>query len=263
MTSHTIRWTRRAGIVIGVALLTSTAAGTTLAGSDFFPPVVGKPDAGFSYNVTVAKTTKPIKVVYRFTVDDQSGIADTTLEQKLGSGAFTDVALPSSTAVSVTRNIKPSNTTVRTLRASAMDQWHNQSGYTEGDPFKVRVLQAGAAGFVLAGTWKPASSSNYYGGTVSYASAAAAAQEYSGYFSDAALVFTRGPNMGKVKIYWDSILQETIDLYSASPQYRKVLFTIDLPDPGNHIIKLIATGTKNAHSTGKRVEFDALLLMNP
>jgi len=247
-------------------LAISTLAGTAFAGSsgDVTPPEVGKPNPGFTYNVAVAQTKKPLSVYYMFDVTDQSPLAETTLQQKVGSNAYADVALPSSTATQVTLNVKPSNTTVRTLRASAEDQWGNASAFTVGDPFKVRVLQDGAASFTKTGTWTPASNtSSYYGGTVRYATAAGASQTYQGNFSDARLVFTKGPNMGKVKVYFDGSLEETIDLYSSSPQYRKVLFTIGFSYSVDHEIKIVATGTKNTHSTGKRVEFDALLLMNP
>jgi phosphatidate phosphatase APP1 len=173
------------------------------------------------------------------------------------------VALPNQTATLVTVNAKPSATNVRTLRASATDTAGNTSAWSTGDPWRLRVIQDGTSSIAKAGTWKSASSSNYYGGTVRFALASGASQQITANVTNAAIVLSKGPRMGKVKLWVDGY-EQTFDLYSATAKYRIVLWTADFgPSPAIHTIRLTATGTKNPASGGTRVELDAFLLIGP
>jgi hypothetical protein len=60
------------------------------------------------------------------------------------------------------------------------------------------------------------------------------------------------PDLPKVK---------TADLYAATAQPRKMLFTKSWTTPQNHTLEIRVLGTKNASSSGKRVDVDAFVAL--
>jgi hypothetical protein len=213
----------------------------------------------------VARTKKPISVVYQFTAADFSGIKSTQLQQSVNgwSGRYAKVTLASATATSISLKMKPSTTTVRALRCSATDGAGNWSEWDHAYPWRLLALQDGNVSIAKAGIWKKKSASKYYGGTVRYASAAGAAQQVKMYMESAAVVLSTGPGMGIVDMYVDGTRRWTIDLYSSSAAARKVAWSVNFDDvdPTSHTITLVVTGAKNKASTGTRVEFDAFLVI--
>jgi hypothetical protein len=121
----------------------------------------------------------------------------------------------------------------------------------------------GAASIVQSGTWKTSSLSNFYAGSVRMSGAAGAQQSLTMTMQDAAIVSTLGPNRGIAQVWVDGVLAATIDLYSATTQYRRVVWAADFGTPGTHTVVLRATGTKRPASSAKRVDLDAFLVMQP
>ena len=69
-------------------------------------------------------------------------------------------------------------------------------------------------------------------------------------------------NRGKADVYLDGTRVATVDLYSASGQTRKVVFSRAGLDPSvSHTLEVRALGTKNAASKGKRVDVDAFVIL--
>ncbi|GEM_PF-5546434 len=66
----------------------------------------------------------------------------------------------------------------------------------------------------------------------------------------------RGPDQGKVQVYIDGKLKETLDLYRPSPQFKFVRAYNNLPNT-KHTLSVKVLGQKNAQSTGKQVRVDA------
>ena len=58
-----------------------------------------------------------------------------------------------------------------------------------------------------------------------------------------ALVTTKGPARGKLKVLIDGVYVGTVDLYRSSVSYRVLAFTHGFSSKGTHTIKLVALGT--------------------
>jgi hypothetical protein len=71
----------------------------------------------------------------------------------------------------------------------------------------------------------------------------------------------KGPDMGIMQVYLDTVLQGTIDLYAAALTASAAVFTITNVPLGFHRVKLSPTNTKNASSSGFAVAADALQVM--
>ena len=65
---------------------------------------------------------------------------------------------------------------------------------------------------------------------------------------------------GKANIYVDSVLTKTIDLYSAWTLEQQLYSDTGALKNGKHLVKVVVNGTKNASSSGYRVECDKLVL---
>ncbi|MBA2571116.1 MAG: hypothetical protein H0V04_08055, partial [Chloroflexi bacterium] len=231
---------------------------------DTTPPTVTAPDANFRPATQIGTTTTPVSLKVKFTAADASGISATDLEQSVNAAAFGDVPLKTATSTGANVSVAPSNATTRQFRARATDGAGNTSGFATGPLFKVKAIQNGSASIVQTGTWTTESLSSFYGGSVRYASAAGAKQSVTTTMNDAAIVTTKGPNRGKAGVYVDGVLKTTLDLYSSATAYRQVVYAISFPGAAtSHKVELRALGTKNASSSGTRVDLDALLLMTP
>lgn|SRR5574337_1113173 len=116
------------------------------------------------------------------------------------------------------------------------------------------------SGIVYQGSWLVHSDTNASGG--SYVSAVDAATPAS-----ATLTFT-GTGVswitdvwddgGIARVYLDGVLDATVDLYSATLQYQREVYSKAGLPSGPHTIKIEVTGTKNASSMGIAVTVDAI-----
>lgn len=231
-------------------------------GTDNTAPTVSAPDAVFR-TVPLNSGTKPVNLTASFTATDSSGITDTTLQQSVNGGAFSDMALATLTAVTKDFKANASSTTTRQLRARATDGASNTSAFTSGPVFKVRKHQDGSASVVQSGSWSTSSNSSFFGGTVRRVGTAGRSQSITLTATDLAIVSTLGPNRGKAAVYVDGVQKATIDLYRATTVYRQVVYAISFPTAGIHTIELRVLGTKRPASSGTRVDLDAFLSMGP
>lgn len=71
------------------------------------------------------------------------------------------------------------------------------------------------------------------------------------------LIVTTGSDQGEAEIYIDTVLQETVDLYSASEVTQHVIYNKTALTITEHTIKVVVKGTKNASSSGYTVNIDA------
>ncbi len=76
-----------------------------------------------------------------------------------------------------------------------------------------------------------------------------------------AVVARRGPSGGLVKVILDGKHIDTIDLYAKDGDSRRIVYVRDVPR-GGHEVKLRATGTGAAQSSGAMVWLDAILVLD-
>lgn len=239
-----------------VRLYTCVGAG----GGDTTPPTVSPPNADLRSGVNITARNK-IRLAIGFVAEDESGIASTALQKRANSGSYSNVGL--STPTSAFHGFAASSSTKRQFRAQATDDHGNTSAWVTAPAFRVLAHQNGSAAVTQSGTWKTGSTSNFFGGSVRYSGKTGARQSRTATVSDFAIVSTRGPNRGRADVYVDGVFQATVDLYSPTVQYRRVVYAIDFGTPGTHTIEWRVTGTKNPSSSAKRVDFDAFLALAP
>jgi serine protease len=231
--------------------------------ADTTPPLVSAPKADFRANVAVGTSSAPVKLRVSFGATDAGGIDRTRLQQKVDSAPYSNVALASPNALAANLDVPTSKTTVRRFRARATDTSANTSAYAAAPPFRVMVRQDGAAAILQSGTWSTHSLSSNYGGSVRRATAAGAGQSLTSTMQDVAIVSTRGPDRGKAQVLVDGVHTATVDLYRATTQYRRVVWSMSFDAAATHSVEFVVTGNKNSLSTGRGVDLDAFLLMRP
>jgi Bacterial Ig domain len=73
----------------------------------------------------------------------------------------------------------------------------------------------------------------------------------------------RGPDAGIAQVFIDGALAGTVDLYFSVARVQPIVFTSAQLADGNHTLTIVATGTKNASSSGTLVVVDAIDVNRP
>jgi hypothetical protein len=106
--------------------------------------------------------------------------------------------------------------------------------------------------------WHVTSSTSFSGGIARYATTAGARVSTTFTGRAVAFVTTAGPTRGQVKVYFDGVYQQTLDLQSASTTYRKVAWSRAWASEGSHTFTLVVVGTAGR----PRVDLDAILILH-
>jgi N-acetylneuraminic acid mutarotase len=228
---------------------------------DTTAPVVTKsPTQSLNANFALAATTVPVKIQWAAT--DSGGVAGYELEQSINGGAFTPVALPSATAKTITPKLAAGNT--YSFQVRAKDQAGNLSAWEQGPTFKVNFLQESNSAIGYTGTWSTQSITSASGGTLKYASAAGNSASLTSISNalNIAWIAPKTTDRGKAEVRVDGTLASTVDLYSSTLQPRRSAFVKNSLDPAvAHTLEVGVLGTKNASSSGTRVDVDAFVVL--
>src|ERR671910_541832 len=193
------------------------------------------------------------------------------LQQSINGGAYTNVALPSATATTISRSLAPGTNTYR-YRVAAKDKAGNLSAWASGPSFKVTAFQESSSAIVDTGTWTTSALSGAYGGSVQSASALGRDATFTvpTGTKNVAWVSYRG-NRGKAQVWLDGVQQDAkpsvtgiqpFDLYSSTVQVRKVVFSKAVSPTTTHKLEVRVLGKKNTSSTSTRVDIDAFVTTN-
>jgi hypothetical protein len=71
---------------------------------------------------------------------------------------------------------------------------------------------------------------------------------------------TKSNTAGKADVYIDNVKKATVDLYSATTVFNTKVYDSGALASGQHTLKIVVTGTKNAASTSTNVSFDRALV---
>ena len=182
---------------------------------------------------------------------------------------FVDVTLPSPTATSIVRTLKPTAannstpTTTYAYRVQATDKQGNVSAFAIAPTFTLPDID-NSFNTSFNGSWSGGNLAGAFGGSVQFSSTANSAAGPAGAFtaSSVAFVSTLGPDRGKATITLDGVVVATVDLYAPTQQTAQVVWsTSGLKTTTTHTIKVTALNTKNAASKGTRVDYDAILTL--
>jgi hypothetical protein len=242
---------------IGVA-----AGGNPLG--DTIPPAVNKPPTqSLLTNFALStSSTVPVNLQWSATDSSGSGIASYELQQSTNGGAFTDVALPSATAKSLNPKLEAGNTYA--FRVRATDQAGNVSDWKAGPTFKVNVLQESNAAVAYTGAWSTQSITSASGGSLKFASTAGNSASLTSVSNalNVAWISPKAADRGKAEVWVDGTLANAVDLYSSTQQPRRSVFSKNALNPAvSHTVEVRVLGTKNASSSGTRVDVDAFVVL--
>jgi len=209
----------------------------------------------------VDASSVPVKLSWSAT-DDQSGVASYELQQSTDSGAsYAKVGLPTPTTTSKTLSLSAGGN--YRFRVRAIDGAGNTGEWAEAQPFVLDVRQDEQAGTLhYSGSWAQEALPTAYGGTVMHSetSGSSARLNFSG--TDISWVAQKGPDRGKAEVWLDGMLVQTVDLYAASAQPRRVLYSATTLDTSvAHVLEVRVLGTKRVASTDRRVDVDAFALL--
>ncbi len=227
---------------------------------DSEPPIVTPPGAEFQVG---ALRRGPDEAALRATWsagDALSGVVNDQLHHDCGVEPVTTmVRAPSETALEIWL---PASSRCQ-LGSVAADAAGNVSSTATGPSFELLEHQEASPAVAYGGTWRTASRPSFWAGTTRYTSAPGSAARLTFSGTDVAVVSTRGPDRGIVKIRLDGVLVDTVDLYAPTRSFAEVVFARNFPDSTAHVLKITVTGTRNPGSTSGRVDIDGFLTIQP
>ena len=227
---------------------------------DTAAPVAQPPARGLVGGSTLGATTIPVRLSW-WATEVGTRVAAFQLQQSVNGGAYADVSLPSDATSALTASLDP-GTTYR-YQVRAQDAAGNWSAWAPGPSFVLTAVQENGTEVTYpAGSWTRTALSGSYGGYVKHASASGARARFAFTGDEVAWISTTGANRGKAEVWLDGVKVKTIDLYSATTQPRRVVFSQGgLAPTRSHTLQVRVLGTKNASSSGKRVDIDAFVAL--
>ena len=224
---------------------------------DTTPPTLLLPGAAILAAQTTGSTTK-VHLSWP-PAADASGIASYTLQKRVGSRRWTTVTLPSQTATSVDLPLATGRYYRFRLRATDNSANHNTSAYVTTAKARFAKAQESSTAISYVGSWPRVAVSGAAGGYVKKSTTAGNSATYSFHGTSVGWASTKGANRGIAEVWLDGVKVATIDLYASTTQTARVVWSSGTIAGGSHSVRIRLTGTKNALSTGVRVDIDAFL----
>ncbi|HEV7522248.1 MAG TPA: chitobiase/beta-hexosaminidase C-terminal domain-containing protein [Candidatus Angelobacter sp.] len=207
--------------------------------------------------------TVPVNLTWSATAAAGVTISKYELQRSTDNGAtFAAVTLASATATNLTQSLAPGN---YIFRVRATDNAGGVGNWAQAASLNVGLTDSTATtAIAYTASFVSTTQTGAVGGTVRSSSTANATAKFTVTSTPGvrsiSLVASKTPTSGKAFVFVDgsSTAAATIDLYSATTQMRQVVFTIAVsPSTGTHSLLVKVAGTKNAASTGTRVDMDA------
>lgn len=191
---------------------------------------------------TTSVSSTNVRLAMNWSGSDKGwGIKSYQLQRSLNGGAWATIALPSSTSTVVGIDAKPGSRL--RFRVRATDKAGLVGAWAYGPTFQVVLGSDANAAVKYAGAWTTAASSTALGGSSHRTSSRGASAGYTFSGRDFSWISAKGPNAGKAAIYVNGVLKATIDLYSATPQPRRVAFRLHWSTVASRTIRIVNLGT--------------------
>ena len=169
---------------------------------------------------------------------------------------------------------KPITLNSYTYQVQACDVAGNCGTFTAAPKFQMipvddsltGPLLNGAGSIGYSGSWTAGLVPNAYNGNVHFTTAVGANAKLNNVTfnvnSDVVWVSTKGPDRGIATVTVDGVAT-TVDLYAPTQQPAQVVFaTKGLRSNTQHSVVVTSTGTKNAASTGVRIDMDSFMAIH-
>jgi hypothetical protein len=233
-------------------------------GPDVRPPAVKAPVSLFAHRRMLGTTSIPVRV--RLSASDTSGISSYELQESTDGGTtFVDVPLPFPNAPTPSKTLEISPGSTQEFRVRATDGAGNRSAWVTGPEFSVRAFQETDPAITYSGVWKSSTVSSAYGGSLRYSGGSNSTATFSvpAGTHRFAWIAPRSPSRGMAAVYIDGTLaRSALDLYSPTVENRSIVYFGKFSRSAAHTVQIRVLGTKNALSTGTRVDVDAFVTMN-
>ena len=153
-------------------------------------------------------------------------------------------------------------------QVTTVDKSGNESGRT-ADVKVTGTADAAAAGtyentdqqVIYSGTWASATSGSDSGGSIS--TLAGTGYAHLAFEETSVRWVARKANyLGIANVYLDGTKVTTVDLYSATNQFKQVVYTSPKLSYGTHSIRVERSGNKNAASSGRTVDVDSFVVVD-
>ncbi len=228
-------------------------------GTDATAPRTSTPAASVLTGSALGASNVAVKLSWSAT-DADGEVTRYQLQQSTDGGAYGNVPLPSDTARAKIAQLAPAHN--YRFRVRATDDNGNTSAFKYGPRFAVDALQETSTAIAYSGTWTRQSLSGAYGGAVKYATTSGATSTFTFTGRNVAWVAPKSSTRGKAEVYLDGRKVATVDLYSSTALSRRVVYAANGLDPSvSHRLQIKVLGTKNASSSGTRVDVDAFVVL--
>jgi hypothetical protein len=141
----------------------------------------------------------------------------------------------------------------------ATDGAGNSGAYATSASAKLVLSQETSTAIAYSGSWSRVAYTGASGGYLDKSSSSGSRATYSFSGTSVAWVSTRYTSRGIAEVWLDGVKVATVDLYSSSLQTARLIWASGTIAAGSHTVQIRVTGTKNASSSGVRVDVDAFI----
>ncbi|HXI44916.1 MAG TPA: hypothetical protein VNH13_01310, partial [Candidatus Acidoferrales bacterium] len=240
-TAGTVLLSLKAGSVVDAALVAGPPVDVAAPylRIDRTKPTTGTPKAAFRTGVSPTTTAMPVTVSWTAADSGGAGLATYDVARSVDGSAFSVIKTGVTTA-SLAVAVASSHSYRYEVRAH--DRAGNVGGWVAGPTLKPLLAQQTSTAVAWAGAWTTVSNAAYLGGSARTATAAGAALTYTFSGRAVALVASKDPAYGQVKVYVDGVYITTVDTWAAAHVDRTVVFA-RTSSWATHTLKLVVVGT--------------------
>ncbi|HXG26511.1 MAG TPA: trypsin-like serine protease [Candidatus Binatia bacterium] len=241
----------------GTVLVVGGGSGSveSYVAGDILPPKATVYSSRLSSGLMFSSSGIPVRLSWSGSDTGGSGIGTYDIARSIDGGAWQTIATKVPHAwvdawIPTSHNVR--------FQVRPRDWAGNMGAWKVGGAVRLSIAQESGKSVTWSGTWKRLTVGGYAGGAARYSKTAGASATYRFTGRGIGFVTTKGPTLGKAKIYIDGRYVTTVNLYSSSWQYRFVAYQKTWSTAGDHRIKVVNAGTYG-HS---RVDVDAFVVFN-
>ncbi len=233
----------------------TTALTTAAITIDRTGPVTTGPVTTLRTGARVNRSALPIRLTWSGTDTGGAGVASYQVARSTDGGSTWATIATGLTLPSISTTVTASGTVRFEVRA--IDRAGNSGVWTAGPALHPRLRQQGSHTVHYRGPWRMARAAAYSGGSVKDAKARGARATTTFTGRSIALVTTRAPKRGKVRIYVNGTRVATIDLRRSSRLTRSVVWQRTWATSATRTIRIVVVGTAGR----PRVDLDAFAIL--
>lgn len=222
---------------------------------------------GVASGTALASSTVPVRVQWGAST---GALTNYLLEQSENGGAWAAVSAPPGSATQTTLALAMGTTAAPRsyqFRVRAMNGL-NASPWVTAPAISLTPIDQAGNQVKFNGTWTTATLAAAYGGSLRFATSSKSKSDLPKTASftipgSVAWIAAVGPDRGRAAVSVDRGTPVTVDLYSPTPGFAVVAFAANgLASGRQHAVSVQVLGTRNAASSGVRVDTDGFVVLN-